>query len=112
MKGGYGRLRRFRSIEMAKVTLKNNRLGDLIVGDVIIPRDGGTAEVEADALKEHKKNPAVEAWFEDGWLVEVKAAKAEKAEKPAGGAGGSGNAGGSGSGAGTGAGGSGGGSGT
>jgi hypothetical protein len=68
---------------MAKVTLKNNRLGDLIVGDVIIPRDGGTAEVEADALKEHKKNPAVEAWFDDGWLVEVKATKGDKAEKPA-----------------------------
>lgn len=63
---------------MAKVTLKNNRLGDLIVGDVIIPRDGGTAEIDSDVLKEHKKNAAVEAWFEDGWLVEVKGSKADK----------------------------------
>ncbi|HEY4292061.1 hypothetical protein [Luteibacter sp.] len=66
---------------MAKVTLKNNRVGDLIVGDITIPRDGGTADIESDALKEAKANKVVKTWFDSGWLVEVKAEKPEKADK-------------------------------
>ncbi|SEO76418.1 hypothetical protein SAMN02800692_1997 [Luteibacter sp. UNC138MFCol5.1] len=62
---------------MATVTLRNNRLGDLIVGDVIIPRDGGTAEIDVEALKEAKKNPAVKEWFKYGWLVSSKEDKPE-----------------------------------
>jgi hypothetical protein len=86
---------------MAKVTLKNNRLGDLIVGDVIVPRDGGTAEIDSDSLKEQKKNPAVEAWFDDGWLVEVKAQRGERSSGSNSGSGTPGGSGGSGSGSGS-----------
>lgn len=92
---------------MANVTLQNNRLGDLIVGDVTVPRDGGTAEIDSEALKEAKKNKAVETWFKNGWLTTV---KGERASNPGGG---SGNSGGSGGGSGQGSGGnSGGGSGS
>lgn len=61
---------------MANVTLQNNRVGDLIVGDITVPRDGGTAEIDSEALKEAKKNKAVEAWFKNGWLTTVKADRA------------------------------------
>lgn len=89
---------------MANVTLQNNRLGDLIVGDITIPRDGGTAEIDSDVLKEAKKNKAVEAWFKSGWLITVKADRTASTSSTAAG-GNSGGTGGSSSGSGSGSGG-------
>lgn len=74
---------------MANVTLQNNRLGDLIVGDITVPRDGGTAEIDSEALKEAKKNKAVEAWFKNGSLTTVKADRATASNAGSGGSGGS-----------------------
>ncbi|WP_406646871.1 hypothetical protein QEZ52_00320 [Aliisedimentitalea scapharcae] len=51
--------------------VRNTTKGDLGLGQGYVVPAGGTLEIDQDVLEQLANSPVVQAWEENGWIVEV-----------------------------------------